>query len=60
MKRLIIFLLSGCWHEWETIEVKPSRLTLIRGEHEQVKNSTVYTLRCKHCGEITKRKISYR
>jgi hypothetical protein len=60
MKKLIIFLLGGCWHEWETIHAQSARLTFIRGQHEQIQNSKVYVLRCKRCGEITKRKINYR
>jgi hypothetical protein len=53
MKRLFGFLLSGCFHKWETIEKNPFSWDseISRG------TGTRYTLRCEKCGEIKKRDI---
>lgn len=53
MIRLLQYILSGCWHKWETIDVSPftwnSDISSGRG--------TRYTLRCEKCGKITKKDI---
>ena len=53
MKRLIGFLLSGCFHKWETIDKVPFSWNsdISRG------NGTRYTLRCEKCGEIKKKDV---
>jgi hypothetical protein len=58
MKKLIEFLFSGCWHEWETIDVKKYRqsLTYDSGRSKEC-DVMVYTLRCKKCGEIKSTEI---
>lgn len=58
MKKLIEFLFSGCWHEWETIkEVKYTTTTKYVDGRSREDVYTVYTLRCKKCGEITSKQI---
>ena len=53
MKRFIVFLLSGCFHKWETIHKQP-----FSWDYDYSKgNGTRYTLRCDKCGEIKKRDI---
>jgi len=57
MIRLLQFLWSGCFHEWETIKERSMtsthNLTYASGkELTDEKNYTEYTLRCKKCGEI--------
>lgn len=61
MKKLIEFLFYGCWHEWETIDVKKYRqkLTYYSTNSEINTDVMVYTLRCKNCGEIKSTKISF-
>lgn len=53
MLKLLRFLWTGSWHEheWETIEVEKTQS--IGMDSMRVKNeTTIYTLRCKSCGEI--------
>jgi hypothetical protein len=53
MKRIIGFLLSGCFHKWETID-KGSFIW--KNDYSEI-SGTRYTLRCEKCGEIKKRDI---
>jgi hypothetical protein len=53
MKRLIEFLLSGCFHKWETIDKGSFSWKSDISEG----SGTRYTLRCERCGEIKKRDI---
>ena len=59
MKKLIEFMFSGCWHEWETIDEQKcwQKLTYDSG-HTKKWVIMVYTLRCKKCGEIKSTKVS--
>lgn len=53
MIKLFEFLITGCWHEWETI--KEQHLVDETKYHNGVvdkKNYDRYTLRCKKCGHI--------
>jgi hypothetical protein len=54
MKKLLEFLLTGCFHEWEiekrSIIYDPSRKYELYGK--QVPCGEKYTLRCKKCGEM--------
>lgn len=57
MIRLLQFLWSGCFHEWETIKERNMTSThnLTYASGKEVKdetNYTEYTLRCKKCGKI--------
>ena len=54
MKKLIEFIRSGCWHEWETI--KEVRLERIYDEGTK-DTGAKYILRCKKCGEVVKRDL---
>lgn len=53
MIRLLQYIISGCFHKWETIDKAPfswnSDISSGRG--------TRYTLRCEHCGKIAKKDI---
>ena len=53
MKKLIAFLLSGCWHEWEVTHSGPLSWdnSFFRGE------GTRFILQCKKCGEIKKKDL---
>jgi hypothetical protein len=53
MKRLIEFLLSGCFHRWETIDKGSFSWKSDISEG----SGTRYTLRCEKCGEIKKKDI---
>ena len=62
MIKLLQFLWSGCFHEWETIkerDMKSTRsLTYLSGKELTDENNYIeYTLRCKKCGEIKSGKI---
>ena len=61
MKKLIEFLFSGCWHEWETIDKEKfsQKLTCYNTGNTKNWQLMVYTLRCKKCGEIKSTKVSY-
>ena len=60
MKKLIQFLFSGCWHEWETIDNKLCyNLTTYASGNTNRSEYVVYTLRCKKCGEIKSTHVSY-
>jgi hypothetical protein len=56
MKKLLEFLLTGCFHEWEIEDkkkvfhhdAKPEDVLI--GKHFPV--GSKYTLRCKKCGEM--------
>jgi hypothetical protein len=56
MKKLLEFLLTGCFHEWEIedkkkvfdFEVTPE--DILTGKHFPI--GSKYTLRCKKCGEL--------
>jgi hypothetical protein len=55
MKKLLEFLIGGCFHEWE-IEQK---MTMFRSnsinlgvDGKQLPVGNKYTLRCKKCGEL--------
>lgn len=56
MKRLLEFLLTGCFHNWETIKEEDwstEGVTFYKGKEYPIKETfTKYTLRCKKCGEI--------
>ena len=51
MKKLIQFLLSGCWHEWEII--KERDLVDERGAVIGV----AYNLKCKKCGDMKRKTL---
>lgn len=51
MKRFIGFLLYGCFHTWQTINVK--RLANVNNEVI----GTRYILRCEKCGEVKKKDL---
>lgn len=53
MKRLIEFLLSGCFHKWEILAKTQFSWKNDWSEGQ----GTRYTLRCEKCGEIKKRGI---
>jgi hypothetical protein len=59
MKKLIEFLFSGCWHEWETIDTQLWENILTFASDCKIKEQyRVYTLRCKKCGEIKSTQVS--
>ena len=49
MKRLIEFLLTGCWHEWEIIREAKLNWSNDFGEHG---TGTRYVMRCNKCGNL--------
>ena len=55
MKKLLEFLIGGCFHEWE-IEQKTrifeTDLLKYDVEGKQLPTGMRYTLRCKKCGEM--------
>ena len=61
MKRLLEFLFSGCFHEWEVYETKSlyngdsatNKVLLLRKE-QPIPCGTMYVLRCKKCGNMKK------
>ena len=48
MLRLIQFLISGCWHQWEVYKEAPFTYDLTFEEGR----CTRYTLQCKKCGNM--------
>jgi len=52
------FRVVECAHVWETIEVS-IRNPHIGADGSPVNNGKIYTVRCKHCGEIDNRRPSY-
>ena len=55
MKKLLEFLLTGCFHDWEikdkTIVYRPEGIKYeVNGE--KLPSGQKYTLRCKKCGEM--------
>ena len=55
MKKLLEFLLTGCFHEWEIeskkiVEVGVKPEDILTGKHFPI--GLKYTLRCKKCGEM--------
>lgn len=52
MIRLLQFLWSGCWHEWEVI--KEARLEWT-DDFGSEGTCTRYILQCKKCGNIKKK-----
>jgi hypothetical protein len=51
MKRLIEFLLTGCWHNWEIIKEEELIWSNDLGEHG---TGSRFTLQCKKCGNLKK------
>jgi hypothetical protein len=51
MIRLLQYIFSGCWHKWETIDKASLSWKSDFGEGQ----GTRYTLRCEHCGKVTKK-----
>lgn len=51
MKRLIEFLLTGCWHEWEIL--REYRLDW-SGDFGGSGTCSRFVLRCKKCGNLKK------
>ena len=59
MKRLLEFLLSGCFHEWEIEEKREiydylsttNKLLIARNENP-IPCGSRYILRCKKCGNM--------
>jgi hypothetical protein len=57
MIKLLEFLWSGCFHNWETIKeeekVKTYNISYPNGSKSSNRKEYVqYTLRCKNCGHI--------
>jgi hypothetical protein len=50
MRRLIGFLLSGCWHQWET-------MTRVRIDWRGDYVADDFYQRCTHCGDLRKRRL---
>lgn len=56
MKRLLEFLWSGCWHEWETesmckiFDSGSKGIDIVSGTTLPIGRK--YVLRCKKCGEL--------
>jgi hypothetical protein len=53
MIRLLQYILSGCFHKWETIDKGPFTWKNDWSEG----SGTRYALRCEKCGEIKKKDI---
>lgn len=53
MIRLLQYILSGCFHKWETID----KVSFSWDSELSSGKGTRYTLRCCHCGKITKKDI---
>lgn len=54
--RLLAFLWSGCWHEWEII----GKVDLFGdgfGNMTDLPTSRRYELQCKKCGDVKARKL---
>lgn len=54
MKKLLEFLFSGCWHQWEVYKEVGviDKNVLVVENQVPVPLYRQYTLRCKHCGEM--------
>jgi len=52
MKRLLEFLLTGCFHEWETIDETKVYFNFKGDKEKELPVGYKYTLRCKKCGEM--------
>ena len=60
MKKLLEFLLEGCWHQWETVKEIDTEVKVWRGATDNIVgkyNELTYVLRCSKCGTISQRKI---
>lgn len=53
MIRLFQYILSGCFHKWETIDKVDLTWKTDWSEGKGIR----YTLRCEKCGKITKKDI---
>ena len=53
MIKLLQYMISGCWHKWETI----NKVDLTWKTNCSEGKGTRYILRCNHCGTIKKRDI---
>lgn len=53
MIRLLQYIISGCFHKWETIDKVDLTWKTDWSEGKGIR----YTLRCEHCGKITKKDI---
>lgn len=51
MKRLLEFLLTGCFHEWEIYKTNPV-YDSYDGQLTEYPIGEKITLRCKKCGEM--------
>ena len=57
MKKLIEFLFSGCWHEWETIySLEDERTKPYLDVLEEKSYTKVSILKCKKCGRLSTHK----
>jgi hypothetical protein len=52
MKKLLEFLLTGCFHEWEIISKSPVYYGYKGTPEKELPIGVKYTLRCKKCGEL--------
>ncbi len=53
MKRLLSFLLDGCWHRWKIVARDNVWIVGEDGNRQTVApNLTAYTLKCEHCGKM--------
>lgn len=52
MKKLLEFLLTGCFHEWETISKSIVYYDYKGTPEKELPIGYKYTLRCKKCGEL--------
>jgi hypothetical protein len=59
MKKLLEFLLTGCWHHWEVHNEKKIfdtgtkiKYGVEEGDEVPLPCGSKYILRCKHCGEM--------
>ena len=50
MKKLFAFLISGCWHQWETKHV-----AVLKYDTGDI--GSRYVLRCTKCGDVVKRDL---
>ena len=61
MLKLLEFLWSGCFHNWETIKEQDmfvSGCEFRNGKEYETRHTyTEYVLRCKNCGEIKSVKV---
>ena len=56
MKKLLEFLWSGCWHEWQTESITKVFSNADKTEDilsgKEIPIGKKYVLRCKKCGEL--------